>query len=179
MLGEVPTPISVSGICLTVVGVYILGMKKNALHHPLQPFREEKGSRYMLYAVILVTLAGVLDKIAINASSALYYSFASTIGAVLVLHATMRIYKVNELRNLRPIGRNLSALGTLQGSSYTTYLLALSAGPVAYVSAIRSANVLIGALLGIAVLKEKLTIYKLISFSLILMGTVLMALGSR
>lgn len=179
MLGEVPTGVAVLGIVLTVLGVYVLGMKEKVLHHPLQPFREEKGSRYMLYVVVLVTLAGVLDKIAIDASNAAYYSFVSTVGGVLVLYATLRLRNINELGRLRPMIKNLGATGTFQGSSYTTYLLALSAGPVAYVSAIRSANVLIGALLGITLLKEKMTTYKLASFALILIGALLLALGSR
>lgn len=132
----------------------------------------------MIFAVMLVTLAGVLDKIAINASNAVYYSFVSTIGAVIVLFATLCIYKINELSLLKDNVRNLSLIGTLQGSTYTTYLLALSAGPIAYVAAIRSSNVLIGSLLGILVLKEKFTVYKAVSFVLILVGGALLALGS-
>jgi uncharacterized membrane protein len=178
MLGEVPTFVAIAGMVLTVLGVYVLGMKSAALHHPLRPFREEKSSRYMIGTVMLVTLAGILDKIAINTSNALFYSFMSTLGAVIVLYLTLRIYRVNELAKLKASFKNLGAIGTLQGSSYTTYLLALSAGPVAYVSAIRSTNVLIGAVLGIVVLKEALTRFKVTSFVLILIGGVLLALGS-
>lgn len=177
-LGEVPSVISTIGIFLTVLGVYVLGMKSNILHHPLQPFREEQGSRYMLFAVMLVTMAGVLDKVAINASNAVYYSFASTVGAVVVLFATLCIYKINEFSEVKKNLKSLGVIGTLQGSSYTTYLVALSAGPLAYVAAIRSSNVLIGSLLGIVVLKEKLTVYKVVSFALILVGGALLALGS-
>lgn len=177
-LGEIPTIISTMGILLTVLGVYVLGMKKNVLHRPLQPFREEQGSRYMIFAVLLVTLAGVLDKIAINASNAVYYSFLSTLGAVLVLFTTLCIYKINEFAALKSSFKNLGVIATLQGSSYTTYLLALSAGPIAYVAAIRSSNVLIGSLLGIIVLKENLTVCKVVSFALILVGGALLALGS-
>ncbi|MDB5166593.1 MAG: protein of unknown function transrane [Candidatus Saccharibacteria bacterium] len=177
-LGEIPTIISTVGILLTVLGVYVLGMKSNVLYHPLQPFREEQGSRYMLFAVMLVTLAGVLDKVAINASNAVYYSFTSTVGAVVALFVTLCIYKINEFTELKNNVKNLGVIGTLQGSSYTTYLLALSAGPIAYVAAIRSSNVLLGSLLGIVVLKEKLTAYKIVSFTLILVGGTLLALGS-
>jgi uncharacterized membrane protein len=178
MLGEVPTFMAVAGIAFTVLGVYVLGMKRAVLHHPLRPFREEKSSRYMIFTVMLVTLAGILDKIAINASSAIFYSFMSTLGAVAILYLTLRIYRVNDWAKLKMSFKNLGVIGTLQGSSYTTYLLALSAGPVAYVSAIRSANVLIGAVLGIVVLKEAITRFKMVSFVLILAGGVLLALGS-
>lgn len=177
-LGEIPTIISTIGILLSVLGVYVLGMKSNVLHHPLQPFREEQGSRYMLFAVMLVTLAGILDKVAINASNAVYYGFASTAGAVVVLFVTLCIYRINEFTELKKNVKNLSMIGTLQGSSYTTYLLAISAGPIAYVAAIRSSNVLIGSLLGILILKETLTVYKVVSLALMLVGGALLAVGS-
>lgn len=177
-LGETPTLLSAAGILLTVMGVYVLGMKNNVLHHPLQPFREDRDSRYMLLAVILVTVAGVLDKIAIRASNAIFYSFASTVGAATVLFVTLGMYKINEFALLKSNVRNLGIIGTLQGSSYTTYLVALSAGPIAYVSAIRSTNVLVGSILGIALLKEQLSGYKIASFALIFAGGVLLALFS-
>jgi len=177
-LGEVPTTVSTIGIALTVLGVYILGMKSTVLHHPLQPFREEQGSRYMLFAVVLVTLAAILDKIAINASNAVYYSFVSTVGAVLVLLMTLVLCKINEFAQLKQNIKSLGLIGTLQGSTYATYLLALATGPVAYVAAIRSTNVLLGSLLGIFVLKESFTIYKAVSFILILVVGTLLAIGS-
>jgi uncharacterized membrane protein len=177
-LQEIPSVWSLFGIFCTVMGVYILGMKGRALHHPLQPFREHKGSRYMLFSVLLTTVAGILDKIAINASGALFYSFTSTLGAVIVLYITLQIHNINEFKKLKKSIRSLGIIGTLQGSSYTSYLLALSAGPVAYVAAIRSTNILIGSFLGIILLKETLTPYKVVSFLLIFIGGTLLALGS-
>lgn len=177
-LNEVPSVVATVGISLTVLGVYVLGLKGRALHHPLQPFREEKGSKYMLLAVVLITIAGVLDKIAIQASNATYYSFASTVGAVLVLALTLRLYKVSERAALRQNFRELLYVGTFQGASYTTYLLALGAGPIAYVTAIRGSNVLMGSMLGIWLLDEKLTKPKIASFILIATGSILLAIGS-
>jgi uncharacterized membrane protein len=178
LLHELPTPTAVLGVLLVVCGVYALGLKGKQLHHPLQPFREDKSSLYMLLAVALVTIAGVLDKIAIEASNATFYSLMSTIGAIFVLYTTMRIRKISEIHLLKRRMANLSITGLLQGSSYTSYLIALSLGPIAYVSAIRSSNVLMGAMLGIVLLKERLTLPKVISSILILIGGVVLAIGS-
>lgn len=178
LLHELPSYLSTLGIAITVLGVYVLSMRGRALHHPLEPFRKEKGARYMLYTVALVNAVSILDKIAVTASNALFYSFTTTIGAVIVLYLMLRICNVQELHRLKSRFKDLAAIGSLQGSSYTTFLLALSAGPVAYVTAIRSVNILISAGLGIILLKERLTIYKLISFALILTGGTLLALGS-
>lgn len=177
-LGEVPSAPAAAGMTATVIGVYILGMKRSALHHPWQPFREEKGTRYMLYTVLLVNAASILDKLAVGASNPIFYSFTTTIGAVIVLYATVAVFGIREMRKLSAFRKDLLAIGSLQGSSYTTFLLALSAGPVAYVTAVRSVNILIGALLGIFILKEELTPYKAISFAFILSGGILLALGS-
>ncbi len=174
-LGETPSALGIVGIFMTLLGVYALGLKGRSLHHPLKPFRENKASRYMLFAVVLVTAAGVLDKIAIRASDAVFYSFTSTIGAVIALYLTIYLLKINEFGKLRKSIRELSIIGSLQGASYTTYLLAVGAGPLAYVSSVRSSNVLIGSVLGILLLKEKLTRAKLLSFGLIAAGAILLA----
>jgi uncharacterized membrane protein len=174
-LGEVPSTLGVIGILATVAGVYALGLKGRALHHPLQPFRDSQASRYMLFAVILVTVASVLDKIAIPASDAIYYSFASTVGAVIVLFATLCLLRINEWQKVRAVLPEIGRIGSLQGASYTTYLMAIGAGPIAYVAAVRSSNVLMGALLGIVLLHEHLTKAKLLSFGLITIGGTLLA----
>lgn len=177
-LGQIPSAISFLGIVITVIGVYSLGLKGKALHHPLRPFKEDTSSRYMLCSVLLVTAAGVLDKIAISASEPIYYSFVSTVGAVIVLGAALKWKKVNQLAALKKSARSLALIGTLQGASYTTYLLAVSMGPLAYVSSIRSTNVLIGSVLGIVLLKERLTRPKLASFVLITAGGIVLAIGA-
>ena len=178
MLNQVPTILATFGIVLTVVGIYVLGLKGKALHHPLEPFKQSRGSRYMLYGVILVTAAGVLDKIAIDASNAIYYSFCSTIGAVISIGILLRIKRINEFGLLKQNIREIGVMGSLQGASYTTYLMALSVGPLAYVTAVRGSNVLMGAALGILVLKERVTLPKIASFILIALGATLLAVGS-
>jgi uncharacterized membrane protein len=174
-LGEVPSALGILGILLTVGGVYALGLKGRALHHPLQPFRESQASRYMIGVVLLMTVAGVLDKIAIPASDAIYYSFASTIGAIVTLGAMLCLTSNNELRKLLPCVKELGIIGTLQGVSYTTYLMAIGLGPIAYVASVRSSNVLMGSLLGIAMLHERFTKAKLLSFCLIATGALFLA----
>jgi uncharacterized membrane protein len=177
-LGEVPSIIATLGVVLTVLGIYALGLKGKRLHHPLQPFKEDKSSRAMLAGVLLVALVSVLDKVAIQNSNPLFYSLASSVGALLTLFVAMIISKQRITSNIRPFAKQISLIGTLQGSSYTTYLLAIASGPIAYVSALRSTNILFGSLLGVIVLREKLTKPKLISFVLIIMGALLLTFGS-
>ena len=178
-LGEVPSIIATTGVVLTVMGVYALGLKGKRLHHPLLPFREDSSSRAMLAGVILVTLVSILDKVAIQASNPLFYSLASTLGAMLTLSVAMRISKQKITSSIKPFIRELSIIGTLQGTTYATYLLAIAAGPIAYVSALRSTNILMGSLLGIVIFNEKLTKPKLLSFTLIIAGAIFLTFGSH
>jgi uncharacterized membrane protein len=177
-LGQVPTLVSSAGVILTVIGIYALGLKGKQLHHPLKPFMEDKNSRAMLQNVILVTFASILDKIAIRASNPLFYSLASTIGAIITLSFAMKITK-QKLRTISfPQFKKLGIIGTLQGTTYVTYLLALSSGPIAYVSALRSTNILMGSIIGIIIFRERLTKPKIVSFFLITVGALLLTFGS-
>lgn len=177
-IGEVPGIIATAGVILTVLGVYALGLKGRRLHHPLQPFREDNGSRAMLAGVLLVTFVSILDKIAIQASNPLFYSLVSTLGAMFTLFIAMSISKQKITRSLRPLAKQISIIGTLQGTTYATYLLAVASGPIAYVSALRSTNILMGSLLGIVIFNEKQTKAKTVSFLLIVAGAVLLTFGT-
>jgi uncharacterized membrane protein len=128
---------------------------------------------------MLVTAAGVLDKIAIQSSDAIFYTFASTLGSILALSLMYLIYRVDEFKDMKQNAYELGVIGTTQGVSYLTYLLAISAGPLAYATAIRGSNVLMGAMLGIVLLKERLTRPKIASFFLIGLGSAILAIGSR
>lgn len=177
-LGEVPSIAASCGVILTVLGIYSLGFKGKRLHHPLQPFREDSSSKAMLAGVLLVTLVSILDKIAVQASNPLFYSLASTIGAMLTLSIAMRITNQRITSSILPLVKNLSIIGTLQGTTYATYLLAIASGPIAYVSALRSTNILMGSILGIIIFNEKLTKPKIISFLFIIAGAVFLTFGS-
>ncbi len=177
-LGEVPGLVASVGVAVTVLGIYALGLKGKRLHHPLQPFREDSSSRAMLASVLLVTIVVVMEKIGVKASNPLFYSLSSSIGALLTLSLAIRLSKQKVTANMRPFAKQLGVIGSLQGTTYVTYLLAIAAGPIAYVSALRGTNVLMGAILGIILFGEKLSKPKVISFLLIIVGAICLAVGS-
>lgn len=178
MIGEVPGITATAGVILTVLGIYALGLKGKRLHHPLRPFREDSSSRAMLAGVLLVTFVSILDKIAMQASNPLFYCLVSTIGAILTLFVAMRISKQKITSHLRPFAKQLTMIGILQATTYATYLLAVASGPIAYVSALRSTNILMGSILGILIFKEGLTKPKIVSFTLIIAGAICLTIGS-
>lgn len=177
-LGEVPSIIASGGVLLTVLGVYALGLKGRRLHHPLQPFREDSSSRAMLASVLLIAVVGILEKVAVQASNPLFYSFSSSIAALFVLSIAMRFSKQKITTGVRPVVKQLGAIGVLHSTSYASYLLAIAAGPIAYVSALRGTNILMGSVLGILLFNERLTKPKIVSFLLIILGALCLTFGS-
>lgn len=166
------------GLCVNVIGVYALGLKGRALHNPLAPFKNHDGSRYMLYVTLLQTLVGLADRIALQESDPTYFGFWSTVLAVIVLTVIVGHKQKRPPFKLRLSLRDIAPVGLLQGATYLTYLLALVEGPLGYVGAVRSTNILMGSILGAYLLKERFSTQKQISLSLLLGGTVLIAVGS-
>ena len=177
-LDEIPGFIASIGVLLTVLGVYALGLKGKRLHHPLQPFREDSSSLAMLASILLVTFAAVFEKVAVQASNPLFYSLSSCVGALFTLSLAMHFTKQRLTRKVIPQMKHMTAIGALQGTSYASYLVAISAGPIAYVTAIRGINILIGSLLGIILFREKLTKPIIISYLLIIAGSLGLAYGA-
>jgi uncharacterized membrane protein len=161
-----------------VPGIYILGLKGRRLHHPLQPFKEDISSGAMLAAVLIVSLVSILDKVAIEASNSVFYSLFSSFGATLTFFIAMRFSRRGVTAEVKPLLGKLAIIGVLQGCTYLTYVLALSAGPIAYVSALRSTNILMGSIMGIFLYKEKLTRPKIASYLFIVTGALFLTFGS-
>lgn len=177
-LNETPTAVASLGLLVTVLGIYALGLKGKRLHNPLQPFREDSSSLAMLASMFLITGVGVLEKIAVQASNPMFYSLSSSIGAVITLAIAMRVTNQKITVSMRSIAKQISLIGLLHSTSYVSYILAIASGPIAYVSALRGTNILIGSLLGIALFNEKFTKAKKISYALIIVGTLCLVFGS-
>ena len=178
LLGQVPSLIATIGIFIIVIGVYVLNLKDRYLHNPLKIFTADKANLYTLLGLIMIAAAGVLDKRAIDASGPMYYSFVSTLGAVIALFVSAKITGINEMPQIKKQSKSLLITGTLFGLSYAAYILALSSGPLAYVTAIRNSSaLLIGSLTGFWFLKESLTKPKFVALILILTGSTLLAVG--
>lgn len=178
-LGEVPNLIASCGVALTVLGIYALGLKGKRLHHPLKPFKEDSSSRAMLASVVLIAVVGVLEKTAIQQSNPIFYSLSSNVGALITLSIAMRISKQKLTTCIRPLARRIGVIGSLYSTSYTTYLLAIAAGPIAYVSALRGTNILMGSILGVLLFQERLTKPKVLSYLLIISGALFLTFGSQ
>ena len=176
LLSQVPSVLASGSIFVIVKGIYVLNLKGRYLHNPLKIFTADKANLYTLFGLIINAIAGVLDKQAIDASGPMYYSFVSTLGAVVVLFLSARVTGVSEMPQIKQQAKPLLIAGVLFGLSYAAYILALVSGPLAYVMAIRSSSaLLLGSLIGFWFLKESFTKPKFVALILILVGSMLLA----
>jgi uncharacterized membrane protein len=177
ILHEVPSRNAAIGLAVVVFGLYVLDFKDKKLHNPLAPFMQHRASLYMLGSTVLVSLVVPVEKISIQASNPLMYTAMSTLGAAGILFLIARKYGKRPARYSSKLMWPLTITAAFQGISYLTLVYALSVGPVAYVSAIKSSGILIGAITGIIAFKESVTYTKVISLGLIGCGMLLLAIG--
>jgi len=108
----------------------------------------------------------------------MYYSFVSTLGAVPALYLSARMTGVREWTQIKEYRKSLLITGSLFGLSYGAYILALSSGSLAYVTALRNSSaLLVGTFIGFWFLKEAFTKPKVIALVIILVGSIFLAVN--
>lgn len=177
ILREMPSVPAIIAITSIVLGLYVLNLSGNRLHNPLRPFMEHRASLYMLGSTMLVAVFVPIEKVSIHASNPLTYAVTSTIGAAIVLLLMEKKFRQGPRPSLTRYIKPLATTASFQGAAYVAVVYALSIGPVAYVSAVKGSGVLIGALVGIVILKESITITKIAAIGLIGFGMIMLALG--
>jgi uncharacterized membrane protein len=174
LLGEVPSLYGDIGIALTVIATYLLLTDT-------QGFRGQVYNKPVLFMVLTVCCTAVgstLDKIAIESSTPVFYSFVNVFGASVVFLVLSYFY--GEHRDILKVARypwTFVVLGVVLMLGFTAAMFAFSYGPTSYVLALRSAGFLLAAFWGVAVLKESMSARKAIALGLFVLGTLALALG--
>ena len=174
LIGEVPTSAGFVGIVITVVATYLLltdvaGFKGQTYNKPVL---------FMVVSVLCTAIGSTLDKIAIGASTPVFYSFVNILGASMVFLFLSFVYR--ETSDFKKIGHHAGTfliLGIILALAFVSFSTAFSLGPTSYTLAIRSGGFILAALWGIFFLHESLSRKKLLALVLFVMGTVALALG--
>lgn len=166
------------GIMLIFTGVYMLHLKSLKRDELLAPIRyiREPASKYALLAALGTTIYSISDKIGVTTISPIQYSFwlGIIIPALLIITIVPRkgIEKIRDELDGSIVRISLSAI--LMRGGYLLVLFAMSIAQVSYILALRQVSVVLGALLGIVLLKEKYGKIRLISSIIILIGVYLL-----
>jgi len=162
------------GIIATVTATYLL----------LTDVRAGEKQKYnlpvlfMLGSVVCTAVGSTLDKIAIEASTPVFYTFVNMLGAsVVFLVLTFAYRQQHELARAREVVGTLFILGLVMALAFVAFATAFALGPTSYTLAIRSGGLLIAALWGVVLLKESLSSRKAWALTLFILGTIFLAVG--
>src|SRR3990167_3809524 len=174
LLQELPSVPGTIGIIATVTATYLL----------LTDVRAGEKQKYnlpvlfMLGSVVCTAVGSTLDKIAIEASTPVFYTFVNMLGAsVVFLVLTFAYRQQHELARAREVVGTLLILGVVMALAFVAFATAFALGPTSYTLAIRSGGLLIAALWGVVLLKESLSSRKAWALTLFILGTIFLAVG--
>ena len=109
--------------------------------------------------------------------SPLFYGFINTLGATIILFIIATLTNKNFSSSTKNNLKGFSLLGILQTVAFICYTIALNTGIVSYVLAIKSSAAILGSVLGVIFLKEKLTKPKTAALFFIFLGLIFIALA--
>lgn len=198
-LGEVPSLAGVAGICIIVIGSYVLNITSSDKHliDPVRSMLKSRGSWYMLIVAFLFAVSINFDKIAMLNSDP-FFGMALTvfaIGSAFVLMAAFSRYSVYSLSSQRTaemgyraprsgypgfLHRNYFALTILIGVfvaiEAASINVAYTMQIVPYVIAIKRLSIIFVVLYGTLIFSEDETVKRLMGAAMMVGGAVIIVL---
>jgi len=158
LVGDVPTGQDLLGILCIVGGAYILHLHtiRQGLLAPLRAIWHQPGPRRMLFVALIYSFTSNFDKLGVQHSSPLLWSFSIT--TVMASGFLLLLRYFPQAPHPRPQGSALVILlliGVFQGLSLLAHNQALLSGPVPSVIALKRTSILFAVIWGIIFLKER------------------------
>jgi drug/metabolite transporter (DMT)-like permease len=178
-LGESLTLIGIAGIFLVLAGVYILNLKSIRLTSLLEPLHSFSGPAFgfALIAAIGTTAYSLSDKAAVTRVDPILYDFWLEIAITIALASI--VLQKRGLGNLAiewgGAWKKITLSGALMRGGYLLVLVAMTLAPVGYLLALRQISVVMGALLGVALLGEGYGAPRLLGSATIFAGVYIIA----
>ena len=178
LIGERISPWGALGIALILFGVYVLHLKGWSGEELTRPLKAlgDPASRYAFVAALGTTVYSISDKMGVTAVDPLLYSF--WLGFVITGMLSLVIVKrrgVNLIREeLRGSLFRVSVAGVLMKGGYMLVLVAMSLAQVSYILALRQVSVVLGAALGVVLLKERYGGVRIVGSMIIFFGVYLL-----
>lgn len=181
ILGEIPSVQGVIGVVIVVVGVYVLKIESAGTDDMLAPFKSvfsEEGARYIFGMISIYAVTAPIDKIGVEASSPVMYTFG--LHAVLVIGLTpLFLYHGGhkELFKSKSDAAGLVSIGALSGLSSILQMTALTYTLVIYVISIKRLGILLSVAYGTLRFDEGQSRTRMVGAGIILAGTILITLS--
>lgn len=184
ILGIAPSLVGLCGILLVVGGLYYSSVSgKHKLGHPLRQALKNKGSRAMLGWVLLMSVATVLTKMALDSASTEYlmlYSLAfefTLVSIYLLLRPQKHRVKHGE-KVIRKWGWHIAAIAVFATLNVFFMFKAIHMVDPSYALSVKRLDVLITILLAGVFLKEKHILQRFKGSILALVGVVIIVIAN-
>lgn len=179
LLGELPGLRGLGGIVLVVAGVYLLNLRdlRHGLVAPLAAPLHDPGARRMLLVAALWAVSGVVDKVAVTASSTAFYGTLQTAVLGLAFLPLIARSKRIDVAGLRREGWGLGLQGVLFAAMFIVQMEALQLTLAANVITIKRSGALVAVLLGSLAFGERDLGPRLLGTVVTVLGVLLVAGG--
>lgn len=181
ILGELPNLAGICGVVIIVVGAYLLNLRdvRKGIFKPITALAKEPGPRMMLGVAVLFSITATTAKNAVLTSSPLVAFAAMYCVAAVIISAVVFVGRKVTWADISRNWRGVLAVGFLMALSELGMAHALSMTLAVYAVSVKRLSILVGALYGVFILREKNVSLRLIGASVMLGGVILIALSSR
>jgi len=170
-LKEELTIIGVFGIILTILGTIVLNSVKG------RGFNFGKGVLYAFLAAFLYSFGALMDKQGVSKGNFILYVYSMSFFMTMFLFIYSKRSGELTLAKVRMDAKWVLLAGVIVFASFTSYRYGLTMIELSYATALRQVNVLFGAIFGIMLFKEPMTVNKLFGTIIIMAGVVLIKIG--
>ncbi len=178
-LGERLPLLGYIGIALLVVGVYLASLPSlDDLWKPLRAL-SHRPAQWALLAAVTVSVYSTLDKVGVSYSTPLVYN-AWVYAGIGLGYAPVVWSRANRASTIREFKSNWRRIAIGSVATIGSYLLALtgmSMTAASYVGAVRATSVVMGALMGWLLLKERFGAVRVFAAATMVAGLLLVAIA--
>jgi uncharacterized membrane protein len=174
LLGEKVTPWGYVGILLIVLGVYMIhlrGLSSGELAMPLRSLGS-RASQFALLTAVWTTMYSLSDKLGVAIMDPVVYAFWLE-PFILLIMTPVVIWRRGwgtVAQEWRMAKVRVTVAGFLTRFGYILVLVAMSLVQVSYILALRQVSVVLGALAGVLLLKERYGRVRILSSAIIFIG---------
>jgi len=178
ILGEFPSLPGLIGILFIVSGSYVLNFRERDSGHwgPFKKMVQEKGPRYMLCVAFLYSIGANMDKIGVLNSSALMWIASLNTLLAIALGIIMK-YKVKticaQIKSVWPI---LLIIGLCNAAGLICQMTAIKMTIVPYLIAVKRTSIVMSALFGFFVFREKKMKERLCGIGFMILGVFIISM---
>ena len=179
IVGEIPSILGVVGVMVTTAGIYVLKVHEvsSGFSEPFKAVLREPGSKFMISMLLIYAVTAPVDKIGVEASSPVFYTFVLHLGQLILLTPLM-MYKNSDWKaSIQRNRKEIMAIGGLSGLSSIAQMTALTYTLVVYVVSIKRSGILLSVLAGHFIYDEKNLMERVSGSIIILLGLLLIALA--